>query len=629
MRTSSRAIAAVALLLAMTVLAAPAFAADFHVDASASPGGDGSPGAPYQTISAAITAASSGDSVLVAAGTYAESLSIAKNITVAGEGFNVCTIDAQGTGFSAVRFYSGSDGAVIYGFHVIHGVGTMDFNGRMVGGGVFCESASPSVRDCLITDNVADYGGGVGATDASPVIEDCWINNNVANFFGGGVMDMFGTPVISNCVIDANAGSDGGGLFFMMSPGTPTVTNTTVADNTGDGVKYFMFAPTVTNSIVWGNGENTGVGVTVAYSCIEDLDDVGPGVIHTQPDFRSAATSDYSLVAGSPCVDTADAGSAPAGDILGTARPLDGDGDTVAAPDMGAFEFDPVPPVTTLDPADTWHAAPVTVTISAIDAGGVAGTFFYLGTDAPQPYPGSFAVSDEGATWISYFSTDFAGNVEATQTAYVGVDLTPPTTTDDAPSGWRNALVTVTLTADDPLSGVASTLYSLDGGPEATYSGAPIAFSAEGTSTLEYASIDEVGNRESTQTTTIALDLTPPTTTSDARAEYDRSAVISLSAFDELSGVESTWVSVDDGPFKLATGPATVAESGDHTITFYSVDVAGNVEAESSAAFTVTQQGGDLPHTGGDLLVLLGAALGALVVGFALRFAGRHGGVRV
>ena len=45
----------------------------------------------------------------------------------------------------------------------------------------------------------------------------------------------------------------------------------------------------------------------------------------------------------------------------------------------------------------------------------------------------------------------------------VRIDDDAPVTTDDAPSGWVRGPVDVNLTATDTASGVASTLYSLDG----------------------------------------------------------------------------------------------------------------------------------------------------------------------
>ena len=46
---------------------------------------DGSQDKPYKTVAAAITAASSGDSIILKSGTYAEALTIDKKLTIQGK----------------------------------------------------------------------------------------------------------------------------------------------------------------------------------------------------------------------------------------------------------------------------------------------------------------------------------------------------------------------------------------------------------------------------------------------------------------------------------------------------------------------------------------------------------------
>lgn len=55
--------------------------------------------------------------------------------------------------------------------------------------------------------------------------------------------------------------------------------------------------------------------------------------------FADAAAGDYRLAAGASDVDAGDASLAALQDFLGVSRPLDGDGDGRAVPDLGAFEF--------------------------------------------------------------------------------------------------------------------------------------------------------------------------------------------------------------------------------------------------------------------------------------------------
>ncbi len=75
-----------------------------------------------------------------------------------------------------------------------------------------------------------------------------------------------------------------------------------------------------------------------------------------------------------------------------------------------------------------------------------------------------------------------------------------PVTTDNALSGWQNYPVTVHLNATEPGgSGIASTHYSIDGGPDQTGTNvaipAPSDHSNDGSHTITYYSVDRDGNR--------------------------------------------------------------------------------------------------------------------------------------
>jgi hypothetical protein len=71
---------------------------------------------------------------------------------------------------------------------------------------------------------------------------------------------------------------------------------------------------------------------------------LGDGNIDSDPLFAGA--SDFHLRPGSPSIDTGDPASPVVQDFDGAPRPTDGNGDSVARSDMGAFELQPPPPPT-------------------------------------------------------------------------------------------------------------------------------------------------------------------------------------------------------------------------------------------------------------------------------------------
>ncbi len=83
-------------------------------------------------------------------------------------------------------------------------------------------------------------------------------------------------------------------------------------------------------------------------------------------------------------------------------------------------------------------------------------------------------------------------------------------------------------------------------------------------------------------------DTLPPTTTSDAQAQYLDEATIALWADDGSgTGVADTFYRLDGGAETTYTAPVTVTGYGSHELSFWSVDVAGNVESAQTAAFEV------------------------------------------
>lgn len=61
-----------------------------------------------------------------------------------------------------------------------------------------------------------------------------------------------------------------------------------------------------------------------------------------------------------------------------------------------------------------------------------------------------------------------------------------------------------------------------------------------------------------------------------------------LTAYDDLSGVASTVYQVDGGAWQTYVAPFNVATPGNHTVSYYSTDLAGNIEQTQSVNFTIT-----------------------------------------
>ena len=166
----------------------------------------------FSTIQSAIDAASAGDTVLVADGTYTENLDIDKDIVIISENGAEKTIIDGGKIPHVIGFGSSTTrDCVLDGFTVTNGGGDD-------AGGIFVAEGSPILRNLIITGNRCEKwsGGGIDVIGegANPLIEDCIITDNYATDSGGGLMvAQKATATINDVTINNNtAGGNGGGI---------------------------------------------------------------------------------------------------------------------------------------------------------------------------------------------------------------------------------------------------------------------------------------------------------------------------------------------------------------------------------------------------------------------------------
>lgn len=310
-------------------------------------------------------------------------------------------------------------------------------------------------------------------------------------------------------------------------------------------------------------------------------------------DLSALPASATSVLADVVLYDSTDGGLSSLGSASPVSLPL-----TQLGLALSRCSIDPLASAVTSDPVlITGSASCTSESISGIDIS-LDGGGQWLGVPTPVGGWGSnettwscaFTLPD--GEWAALVRLRGAGGViaGAGDSIVFRVHATPPTTTLKAncatltasPTAWFQSAPAITLAPDE----IATTYARMGGGSWSATSAFTI--TKQGTTVLDYYSIDTATNREATKTIGVRLDSLPPVTTSNAGSVYVGSATITLAPSDPApgSGLAGTRWAIDGGAATSGTVAAT-SLLGAHTLTWCSVDEAGNRAATNTANFTV------------------------------------------
>jgi hypothetical protein len=197
-----------------------------------------------RTIGAGIGKASAGDTISIGAGSYRENLSLAKSLTLQGEGQDTTIIDGGGVtqtlgifGGTAITLTgvtvtngNADRGAAIFNAGTFALLNSTVSNSRapVDGGGIY-NTGSALIVDSTIISNSAQYGAGLYNFGQLTVVRST-ISGNRADVFGSGLENWGNTTIQNSTIAENSAAITGGGLY--RSGGTVTLTNSTVVSNT-------------------------------------------------------------------------------------------------------------------------------------------------------------------------------------------------------------------------------------------------------------------------------------------------------------------------------------------------------------------------------------------------------------
>jgi hypothetical protein len=256
------------------------------------------------TIQAAVDEAVAGDQILVTNGVYqtggrvvfgaiTNRVAVDKPVTVQSVNGAAVTVirgfqvPDTTNGDGAIRCVYLTNGAALVGFTLTHGAtrsnGYGDYQREQSGGGVWCESASTVLSNCVLTGNsAAYYGGGV----SRGTLNNCTLISNSADA-GGGASDS----TLNNCALTGNSAGTGGGAAYSML---------------NNCIVYYNSAS---------NRDDNYSQSVLSYSCTTPIPTDGVGNISAEPQLADRSH----LSACSPCRGTGSAAYVSGLDIDGEA----------------------------------------------------------------------------------------------------------------------------------------------------------------------------------------------------------------------------------------------------------------------------------------------------------------------
>ena len=251
-------------------------------------------------------------------------------------------------------------------------------------------------------------------------------------------------------------------------------------------------------------------------------------------------------------------------------------------------------PVTTTNITNEWFNEQFAVELTATDDNQVNQTFYSV-NGAEYADGTNFTVSEEGVNVVSFYSVDKAGNKEEVKTAEVKIDQSAPETTINSVDQWLKAGSVIELTAQDHVSGVGTTYYSINGSDYVE--GNSIIVNDGNVNKVSFYSVDKAGNIEEVKTTEIMVDQTAPETKSNITDDWSNEYQVELTATDNNSGVDKTFYSVNGSEYVEGTS-FTITEEGVNDVAYYSIDTAGNKEEAKTIKVKIDQS---TPETGSNV----------------------------
>ena len=245
---------------------------------------------------------------------------------------------------------------------------------------------------------------------------------------------------------------------------------------------------------------------------------------------------------------------------------------------------------------------------------GVKDIFYKLNNAEYNLYTETFSLDEKVDVFITYYAEDYLAQKSEIAAKRVVIDETPPVTemvtnfplVEIDGSLYADSRYIFSWPAYDTQCGIFETLVMIDHNLLET-DPLQYTFTGDGEHTIEYYSIDNLGNKEDTHEVIIITpipDMTPPVSSivpsyepyNDGSMDYFKSDIVfTIEAVDLMnenesfvSGVETIMYAIDGGEEKIYQGEdILLSGQGFHEITYYAIDYEGNTEEKNYYFLTI------------------------------------------
>ena len=210
----------------------------------------------------------------------------AVNVTVLSGDLNGDDVGFNNNGENSNHVVMGATGATLDGVTISGGNADWSYSSYQ-GGGMYNSGSSPALSNVVFSGNTAYSGGGMYNTSSSPTLSNVTFSGNTA-YAGGGMYNPSSSPTLSNVTFSGNSATYGGAIYNYY--GHPVLSNVTFSGNSatyGGGMFNDSSHPQVRNSILWGDSgdeiRNNNATPTVADSVVQGGYASGTNIITADP----------------------------------------------------------------------------------------------------------------------------------------------------------------------------------------------------------------------------------------------------------------------------------------------------------------------------------------------------------